>query len=245
MSSTAFQLQQSPSNGITSTMFENTSSSNRLAVTSWDNYLRIYDIDQSNLLSSMDFQTPLLCTVYNGDNSKLLVGGLNGFISSFDCNMQSILPLGVHSDAVKHIGYNSTHCKLRNYILALIYSGGWDRKVKSWDLRLPPWKPITELNLHGKVYAMDVSADRLVCADSLKRVYIYDIKKDTLLKQPEQMRDGIFSYQMRYLKMFQDQKGFALASVEGRVAWEYFDKSADSENTSYTFKCHRIKQGKI
>jgi hypothetical protein len=33
--------------------------------------------------------------------------------------------------------------------------------------------------------------------------------------------------------------GYALSSVEGRVAMEYFDQSAESQKRKYAFKCHR------
>ena len=36
-------------------------------------------------------------------------------------------------------------------------------------------------------------------------------------------------------------EGYALSSVEGRVAMEYFDPSAEAQSKKYAFKCHRTK----
>ncbi len=33
--------------------------------------------------------------------------------------------------------------------------------------------------------------------------------------------------------------GFAISSVEGRIALEYFDPSPAVQNMKYAFKCHR------
>jgi cell cycle arrest protein BUB3 len=41
------------------------------------------------------------------------------------------------------------------------------------------------------------------------------------------------------VRCFPDATGFALASVEGRVAMEYFDPSEAAQAKKYAFKCHR------
>ncbi len=58
------------------------------------------------------------------------------------------------------------------------------------------------------------------------------------------------SFQTRTISMFHDQKGFAIGSIEGRIAIEYFDemqaKDRDGKSTipkgtgkNFAFKCHR------
>jgi cell cycle arrest protein BUB3 len=39
--------------------------------------------------------------------------------------------------------------------------------------------------------------------------------------------------------------GYALSSIEGRVAMEYFDPSPEVQAKKYAFKCHRIQQNGI
>ncbi len=36
-------------------------------------------------------------------------------------------------------------------------------------------------------------------------------------------------------------KGYAVGSIEGRVAVEYIDPSAESQKRKFAFKCHRQK----
>lgn len=38
-------------------------------------------------------------------------------------------------------------------------------------------------------------------------------------------------------------QGYAISSVEGRVAIEYFDGSEQSQAKKFAFKCHRAKDG--
>ncbi|GIX63649.1 mitotic checkpoint protein, BUB3 family protein [Babesia caballi] len=54
-------------------------------------------------------------------------------------------------------------------------------------------------------------------------------------------RSGVLKFQYRSIKCFPDNRGFALGSIEGRVAWEYFSRSDDSLSQQYAFKCHRNK----
>lgn len=37
-------------------------------------------------------------------------------------------------------------------------------------------------------------------------------------------------------------QGYAISSVEGRVAIEYFDSSEESQAKKFAFKCHRRKE---
>ena len=45
--------------------------------------------------------------------------------------------------------------------------------------------------------------------------------------QPEQRRESSLKFQTRCVRCFADGQGYALASVEGRVAWEFFDLSEE------------------
>ena len=43
--------------------------------------------------------------------------------------------------------------------------------------------------------------------------------------QPEQERESSLRYQTRCVRCFPDATGFAISSIEGRIAMEYFDLS--------------------
>jgi cell cycle arrest protein BUB3 len=48
--------------------------------------------------------------------------------------------------------------------------------------------------------------------------------------------------QTRCVRCLPDGRGYAVASVEGRVAVDYFD-DAESAASKYAFKCHRRVEG--
>lgn len=41
------------------------------------------------------------------------------------------------------------------------------------------------------------------------------------------------------MRCFSDDTGFAVSSIEGRVAMEYFTEENDAKSKQYAFKCHR------
>ena len=49
--------------------------------------------------------------------------------------------------------------------------------------------------------------------------------------RPEQERESSLKFQTRCVRCFPDATGFALSSVEGRVAMEYFDASDTAQVT--------------
>lgn len=73
-----------------------------------------------------------------------------------------------------------------------------------------------------KVFTMSVSDTRAVIGTSNRHIWVYDMRT---LVEPEQRRVSSLKYQTRCLRVFPDQKGYAVGSVEGRVAVEYFDTS--------------------
>eukprot|EP01027_Heterolobosea_sp_BB2_P003958 GEZU01005955.1.p1 GENE.GEZU01005955.1~~GEZU01005955.1.p1 ORF type:complete len:191 (+),score=35.35 GEZU01005955.1:591-1163(+) len=83
---------------------------------------------------------------------------------------------------------------------------------------------------------MAVSKYRLVVGMAGRHVYIWDLRN---LKEPEQRRESSLKYQTRCIRTFPDGTGYALSSVEGRVAIEYFDPSPEVQSKKYAFKCHR------
>ena len=45
-------------------------------------------------------------------------------------------------------------------------------------------------------------------------------------------------HQTRCIRTFPNFSGYALSSIEGRVAIEYFDRAQEAQ--AYAFKCHRV-----
>jgi len=54
-----------------------------------------------------------------------------------------------------------------------------------------------------------------------------------------------FSTKIIIIRVFPDECGFVVSSVEGRVAVEYFDPSDEVQARKYAFKCHRLSQNGV
>lgn len=83
--------------------------------------------------------------------------------------------------------------------------------------------------------------NRLIVGTSNRHVLIYDVRN---LSQPEQRRESSLMNQTRVIRGFPDTTGYALGSIEGRVAVEYFNPDAGVQKNKYAFKCHRKTVGK-
>ena len=83
---------------------------------------------------------------------------------------------------------------------------------------------------------MSLGGDRLVVATSNRKISIFDLRKS--FHVPEQTRDSSLKYQTRCVHVFPDGQGYALGSVEGRVAMEFLE-AGESQGSKYAFKCHR------
>lgn len=83
--------------------------------------------------------------------------------------------------------------------------------------------------------------NRIVVGTANRHVLIYDVRN---LSVPEQTRESSLKFQTRCIRCFPNGHGYALSSIEGRVAMEYFDMSAAAQAKKYAFKCHRAQDDK-
>lgn len=120
----------------------------------------------------------------------------------------------------------------------LAVSGGWDGAVKVWDIRNGGNAKIHEAKVAGKVFAMDLRSHLLVVATSTRQVGVYDLRN---FSNPLETRESPLKYQTRCVSVFPSLDGYAMGSIEGRVALEYFDDASAEKKRSYAFKCHRGK----
>jgi cell cycle arrest protein BUB3 len=60
------------------------------------------------------------------------------------------------------------------------------------------------------------------------------------MNTPIETRELGLKFQISDLKCYPNQKGFAVATIDGRVSMEYFDSSPQFQAMNrFTFKCHR------
>ena len=114
--------------------------------------------------------------------------------------------------------------------LGLAVSGGWDGVLKVWDVRNGNGAMIHEAKLGGKVFGMDLRQHLVVVATSAREIGVYDLRN---FNHPVERKESPLKYQTRCVRIFPDLSGYALGSIEGRVALEHFgDRDAPDEKQS-------------
>lgn len=111
----------------------------------------------------------------------------------------------------------------------MLISGSWDGSVRLWDLRARD-KCTANLRQPERVYTMDIVHNKLVVGTAGRHIWIWDLRR---MKEPEQRRESSLKYQTRCLRAYPDGAGFAVSSIEGRVAMEYFDPSPEAQSQKY------------
>ncbi|KAJ1550345.1 mitotic spindle checkpoint protein Bub3 [Nowakowskiella sp. JEL0078] len=137
-----------------------------------------------------------------------------------------------------------------------VFSGGLDRQLKYVDVNTSAEKSLGSHddaisclafskqtgNMPAKIYSMDITQNKLVVAMAERHVFIYDIRN---MNEPLQRRESSLKYMTRTVRCMPNGDGYAISSVEGRVAVEYFDSSSVIQAKKYAFKCHRQKLNDI
>jgi cell cycle arrest protein BUB3 len=85
---------------------------------------------------------------------------------------------------------------------------------------------------------MSTVGNRLVVATAGRMVNVFDVRS---LDEPEQQRESSLKYQTRVVTCYPNGTGYAMSSVEGRVAIEYFNLEPHIQKNKYAFRCHRSK----
>lgn len=195
--------------------------------------VRLYDVKENRLCYKYDHEAPVLDCCFGGDNaSSAYSAGVDQSVKMVNLETGVQRTLGGHNKAIKCVEYSNTS--------QLCVTGSWDCAVKLWDHRAAN-ALIGQVYQQGKkVYTMALTSTRVVVGTSDRQVFIYDIRK---IAQPEQVRESSLVNQTRCIRTFPDENGYALSSIEGRVAIEYFDVSPEAQRLKYAFKCHRSTVG--
>lgn len=227
------ELKSPPSDGITSVKWGK--SSDALLVSSWDNCLRLYDGRKNVLKDKFESKAAILDCCFGADDIKGFSCGLDKNVMTYDFNTNTSNVLGTHEDPVKCVEFSSN--------LGLVFAGGWGSKVQLWDPRAQRASAGSATTTEGcKVYSMALNGNRLVVGTSNRQVFIYDVRH---MSAAEQVRESSLMNQTRCIRIFPNGAGYALSSIEGRVAIEFFDPSPDVQKKKYAFKCHRKTDGKV
>lgn len=168
-------------------------------------------------------------------------GGCDGKLRSWNVSQPSTSAsvIGQHGAPIKAIKFLPQS--------NMVITGSWDKTLRVWDCRTP--NPVATAQLSERVYTMDARQTAVVVGTADKMLHVFDLTSG--LNKVAQYKSPI-DHQTRTVSIFADCKGFAVGTIEGRIAIEYFsemqkknpnDANYKIPNTpNFIFKYHRDKR---
>jgi len=218
-----YELTPAPKDGITALAIQD---NKLLLVSSWDSHVRLYDLQSNTEKTSFNHKSGVLdCCFF--DKYHIYSGGIDKAVRGFEANVETESIIGYHEKPVKCIEYA--------HATNVLITGSWDCTVKLWDVRAKV-ACIGTFKQPDKIFTMSLANEKFVVGTAGRHVHIYDLR---FMQEPQQRRESSLKYQTRSVRCYPNGTGYALSSIEGRVAMEYFDPSPESQAKKYAFKCHR------
>eukprot|EP01111_Echinosteliopsis_oligospora_P009871 TRINITY_DN2976_c0_g1_i2.p1 TRINITY_DN2976_c0_g1~~TRINITY_DN2976_c0_g1_i2.p1 ORF type:complete len:346 (-),score=98.43 TRINITY_DN2976_c0_g1_i2:218-1255(-) len=221
-----FEVTSPPADGISSLRWS--PKFNHLVATSWDNSVRVWEVNAQAKMTSLKAQTsleaPVLCSSWSGDGKKVFTAGCDGKAKCWDLGSLSTVQVAQHGAPIKECFWVE-----QAQILA---TASWDKTLKYWDGRQST--PAITVNLPERAYAMDIQYPLAVVATAEKQILIFNLNSP---QAPYKTIPTPLKHQTRVVSCFPSKTGFAVGSIEGRVALQHVDDSLQGDN--FTFKCHR------
>ncbi|KAJ5894781.1 nuclear pore complex subunit [Penicillium taxi] len=240
-----FAVASPPTDAISAVKFSPDPSSKRIVVSSWDKNVYLYELRDENgvvgegkLLQKLEFRAPVLDVCFGANEDEIFVAGLDWDVRKIDVNTSTQTVLSTHEAGVRNVVYS------RDY--NILISGSWDSTL---HIHRPDQIHVV-IPLPSKPYSLSVSSTKLVVAMASRALHIYELETLALLTTPSddnkvvnvepwQRRESSLKFMTRCVACMPDDAGYASSSIEGRVAVEWFDPSAESQARKYAFKCHR------
>ncbi|OSX57656.1 hypothetical protein POSPLADRAFT_1174191 [Postia placenta MAD-698-R-SB12] len=219
-----------PTDSISSLSFS--SQADYLAVASWDNNVRIYEVGQNGQTQGKAMyahQGPVLSVCWNKDGTKILSGGADNAGRMFDITTGQSTQVAQHDAPIKCVRW------IESPQGGVLVTGSWDKTLKYWDLRTP--NPVSTVQLPERCYTLDVVYPLMVVGTAERHIQIFNLSNPTTAFKT---MASPLKWQTRVVSCFPAADGFAVGSVEGRVAIQYVDDKNSSNN--FSFKCHRRDQ---
>ncbi|KAF4126544.1 cell cycle arrest protein BUB3 [Geosmithia morbida] len=235
---TQYELSPPPGDAVSALAFA-PSAPTKLLVSSWDKKLYSYDVSnpESSLVRTYDHRAPILDVCFGDHDGEAFTAGMDWVVNRIDLETGEMTALSKHAAPVRCVTYSRSH--------GILVSASWDCSLNLHNLRDPSNTPI-RVALPGKPHALASSPTKVVVAMTGRVINIYDMdtirnlfsKGGTDLK-PWQQRESSLRYLTRAVACMPTDAGYATSSIEGRVAVEWFEDTAESQARKYAFKCHR------
>lgn len=203
----------------------------------WGNSVNCYQVAKDvsgqykgELKASHKHTAPILDVCWSDDCTKVFSASADKTVKMWDLNSNSQTQVAAHDAPIKTVHW----IKASGY--SCIMTSSWDRTLKFWDPRAQT--PLQSMNLPERSYCADVLGPMAVVSTADRQILIYKLEpQPTFLRQSE----SPFKFQHKCVSIFTDEKreptGYALGSIEGRVAVQYVQQKDPKQN--FTFKCHR------
>lgn len=230
------EVQSPPDDSVSCIKFSPTSTgtSSFLVAGSWDNNVRCWEVTHQGQTIPKAQQThtgPVLDCDWSDDGTKVFTASVDKTVKMWDLNSNQAVQVAQHDAPVKTVHW----IKAPNY--SCIMTGSWDKLLKFWDTRSPT--PMDTIQLPERCYCADVRYPMAVVGTAGRDLIIYQLEN-----RPQEFSriESPLKFQHRCVSIFLDKKinsptGFALGSIEGRVAIHYVNPTNPKDN--FTFKCHR------
>lgn len=236
-------VNDSPSDSVSSLRWHG--SSRKLVASSWSGELSVFDFTSSSAAAATgpsaatsesdqpqscvitsDF--PFLSASFLEDATQVVGGSCDNRVLLWNTTSQSLAEIGSHDAPVKEVNFSSDR--------QMIVSAGWDSAAKFWDARVAGSGSchLVTVPLPERAVALDVRFNTCAIAVANRRVVIFDLRN---LTRPLAEQESTLRLPSRSISLFPDAKGYALGSIEGRVAIMYIN--ADDAHKNFAFKCHR------
>ncbi|KAK8128061.1 cell cycle arrest protein BUB3 [Apiospora sp. TS-2023a] len=249
---TQFELAQPPNDAVSSLVFAPNAPS-RLLASSWDKNLYLYDtlttsengdaedgsgVSHGTLLRTYEHRAPVLDVCFGADDNEAFTAGMDWEVRRVDLESGEQTTVSKHTAPVRRVVYSKAH--------SLLISASWDSTLHIHNPTNPSRTPLT-IPLPGKPHAMAASPSKVIVAMTSRLVHIYDLgtlagaleSQSGEVPAPWQQRESSLKFLTRAVAAMPSDGGYATSSIEGRVAVEWFDASAESQARKYAFKCHR------
>ncbi|KAI7882653.1 WD40 repeat-like protein [Lichtheimia hyalospora FSU 10163] len=226
MQANDFEVTSPPNDGISGLEFSPVA--DYLAVSSWDNQIRIYEVQPNGNTTpkvAYSHEAPALCVTWSKDGTKVVSGGGDKAGRMMDINTGQTTQVAQHNESIRCV-------KFLDQGQNILATGSWDKTIKYWDLRSP--QPIGTAQLPERLYAMDTRSNLLVAGTADRHILLFDLNNPTTIYK---QTISPLKWQTREISCFIDSKGYAIGSIEGRVAIQYIDDKDQARN--FSFKCHR------
>ncbi|RDX91341.1 hypothetical protein CR513_26696, partial [Mucuna pruriens] len=185
--------------------------SNNLLVSSWDSCLRLYDVDASQLRLQAPSEAPLLDCCFQNDVVAFSASS-DGFIQRYDL-----------------------HSGLVDTVATQLVTSGFDKKLLLLDMHMGKASSCSK-SLDAEVDSMSVSGFNLTVAIGAL-VHVYDLRN---FDKPVQSKEAFNGAHLRCVSSIPDAEGFAVGSVDGRVALQISYSSSSND-----IECHpKSKDGR-